>query len=234
MHAMFDAAPPHVHDAVVRWIRSGRRAPRACELLDRWIMESLESLPRTRELAVDARGDAHDLAALAREIFGGELAADFADEARRPRVTWGRKGQSRTRHSLRLGSFDAEDSIVRIHPVLDQPAVPVWFVRYVLFHELLHAVLPPRRGRGSRWIHHGAEFRRCERAYADYARAIAWEDAHMPALIRSARRGTPMRAVPVEAAPAQRAALEVSSRASRRVRRPAALVRLVQAWLFPP
>jgi len=40
--------------------------------------------------------------------------------------------------------------------------------------------------------------------------------------------------VPVEAAPAQRAALEVSSRASRRVRRPAALVRLVQAWLFPP
>lgn len=237
MHAMFDGAPPHVHDAVVRWIRSGRRAPRACELLDRWILESLERLPRTRELALDTRGDAHDLAALATEIFTGELAAEFVDEARRPRVTWGRKGQSRTRHSLRLGSFDAEDAIVRIHPVLDQPAVPVWFVRYVLFHELLHAVLPPRRGRGSRWIHHGAEFRRRERDYADFARAIAWEDAHMPALIRSARRGTPMRAAPLQAQPpaqsSSRAALDVAARPKRRASRPAALVRLVQAWLFP-
>src|SRR5947207_129521 len=45
MHSMFVAAPPHVHEAVVRWIRSGRRAPRACALLDRWITESLERLP---------------------------------------------------------------------------------------------------------------------------------------------------------------------------------------------
>jgi hypothetical protein len=73
MHAMFDAAPPHVHDAVVRWIRSGKRAPRACELLDRWILESLERVPRTRELALDTRGEAHDLAALASEIFTGAL-----------------------------------------------------------------------------------------------------------------------------------------------------------------
>jgi hypothetical protein len=105
---------------------------------------------------------------------------------------------------------------VRIHPVLDQPAVPVWFVRYVLFHELLHAVLPPRRGRGSRWIHHGAEFRRRERDYADYARAIAWEDAHMPALIRSAKRGTPMRAVPAQAQASSRAALDVAARSKPR------------------
>jgi hypothetical protein len=194
MHAMFVEAPPHVHDAVVSWIRSGRRAPRACAVLDRWIAESLERLPiaAPRDTALRARGAFHDLEALKRELLAAELAAEFAGDLDHPRVTWGRQGQSRTRHSLRLGSFDPEGRIVRIHPVLDQVAVPVWFVRYVVFHELLHAVLPPRPGRGSRWIHHGAEFRRRERAYADYERAIAWEKAHMRELIRSARRAAPM------------------------------------------
>jgi hypothetical protein len=62
-------------------------------------------------------------------------------------------------------------------------------VRYVLFHELLHAIHPPRRDENRRWIHHGREFRRRERAYPGYAVAIEWEKRHIPALIRSARRG---------------------------------------------
>jgi hypothetical protein len=31
--------------------------------------------------------------------------------------------------------------VVRVHRVLDAHDVPEWFVRYVLFHELLHAEL---------------------------------------------------------------------------------------------
>jgi predicted metal-dependent hydrolase len=197
MHSMFVEAPPHVHEAVLRWIRSGRRAPKACAVLDRWIMESLERLPLEvpRDLALRPRGRRHDLEALTQDLLSRELAGEFPDREKRPRLTWGRQGPSRTRHSLRLGSFDPEGRVVRIHPVLDQDAVPVWFVRYVLFHELLHAVLPPRLGQGSRWVHHGREFRRRERDYADYSRAIAWEKAHMSELIRSARRAEPMRTV---------------------------------------
>lgn len=249
MHSMFVAAPPHVHDAVARWIRSGRRAPRACAVLDRWIMESLEQLPlgTPREIALRARGRRHDLEALSSELIATEFAAEFAVRVQLPRVTWGRQGQSRTRHSLRLGSFDPEGSIVRIHPVLDQDAVPVWFVRYVLFHELLHAVLPPRPGRGSRWIHHGAEFRRRERAYADYERAIAWETAHMTELIRSARRTTPMvckettasDARPSEArsrpSPSETQVEPASKRVLETPEKTAApaIVRFFQEWLFP-
>jgi hypothetical protein len=249
MHSMFGEAPPHVHDAVVRWIRSGRRAPRACAVLDRWIMESLERIPieMPRDVSLRTRGRQHDLEALTRELLSTELATEFPEGESRPRVTWGRKGQSRTRHSLRLGSFDPEGRIVRIHPVLDQDAVPVWFVRYVLFHELLHAVHPPRPGEGSRWIHHGAEFRRRERAYADYSRAIEWEKGHMTELIRSARRAVPMRessavrdgsiARPAAGGRA-RAGVEPPS-PSKSGPRPAAdrkhgsVVRFIQAWLFP-
>lgn len=195
MHTMFAAAPADVRRVVAIWIRSGRRAPRACAELDRWILASLEQLPplSDRQRAVRPAGEHHDLEILRADILTRDLAADFPDRSRWPLVTWGRRTQSRTRHSLRLGSFDADGSIARLHPVLDQAAVPSWFVRYVLFHELLHAALPPRRGSGSRWIHHSAAFTKREREYPDYPAALAWEDANMSELIRSARRGVPLR-----------------------------------------
>ncbi len=201
MHWMFAAAPRETRRVVAVWIRSGRRAPRACAELDRWIIAGLEEIPppANRLRSVKPVGKHHDLERMRADILTNELAADFPDPDRWPLVTWGRRTPSRTRHSLRLGSFDADDGIARLHPVLDQPAVPDWFVRYVLFHELLHAALPPRRGRGSRWIHHSAAFRKRERDYRDYRAAIAWEDAHMRELIRSARRAAPMRTVELPA-----------------------------------
>lgn len=206
MHSMFASAPPETRRVVATWIRSGRRAPKACAELDRWIIASLEELPPPVDRVRSMRpvGAHHDLDRLRADILSNELAADFPDRSRWPLVTWGRRTPSRTRHSLRLGSFDADDGIARLHPVLDQPAVPSWFVRYVLFHELLHAALPPRRGRGSRWIHHSAAFRKREHAYCDYRAALAWEDEHMHELIRSARRGVPMPPPQRAAAPAKK------------------------------
>jgi hypothetical protein len=54
----------------------------------------------------------------------------------------------------------------------------------------LHAVHPPHKSSGNRWIHHGKKFRRRERKYADYPRAIAWEERNLTALISAARKGT--------------------------------------------
>lgn len=250
MHSFFESAPPEVHRAVASWIRSGRRAPRACVLLDRWILASLEQLPAPalHERSLRVRGECYDLAELAEELRATELAADFRSSGDLPRITWGRAGPSRTRHSIRLGSYDQEGSVVRIHAALDQPLVPRFFVRYVLFHELLHAVYPPRKGEGDRWIHHGAAFRRREHAYGDYARAIAWEQANIKEVIRSARRGTPMRSV---APPGRRGAQagpaecveharddggRPRSRAEAKPRRATvreAVRRVVQGWLFP-
>jgi hypothetical protein len=182
-----------VRSAVVTWLRSGRRAPRAVRLLDQWIEERLAELwrdaPRGQRLV--ARGRAHDLASLAHGLAARELADDFGGQAL-PRLTWGRAAPSRSRHSLRLGSYDYLSRIVRVHTVLDQPAVPAWFVRYVLFHELLHAALPSELGHDGRRQHHGARFREREAAYPDTARAYAWEREHLQRLIRSARTGRPL------------------------------------------
>lgn len=203
MNAFFAHAPPDVRGAVVSWIRSGRRARRKLELLDLWVETQIESMERSapRRLKIVSAGRVYDLEALALELCEAEFASEFAAGAmaasealpKWPQLTWGRAPKSRTRRTLRLGSFDYWTGIVRMHPVLDQTAVPEFFVRYVLFHELLHAALPAERGAKGRRIFHSREFRRREREYSGTAAALAWEKAHLQELLWSARTGNEMR-----------------------------------------
>jgi len=194
MNSRFGGAPLEVRDAVAKWLRSGRRARRACRVLDEWIEVLAKQLDRVDppRPKIAPRGIAHDLGELRRTLLDAELSGETFSTGAAPDVTWGRRGRRPARHSLQLGSYDPQTDVVRIHPVLDQDAVPRFFVRYVLFHELLHAVLPTPTA-GKRRVHHGAAFRRRERTYRDYARAVAWQEEHLSALIRSARTGDPLR-----------------------------------------
>lgn len=201
LHRMFAEAPPSVRDALVKWLRSGRRATRAGPILDEWIHERLADIPvAPRRIAVETAGRAHDLDALAAPLFArcengrgtGEFAHDF-EEGSRPVITWGRRVRSRSRRSIRLGSFEPESRVVRVHPVLDQEAVPAWFVTFVLKHELLHAAIEAYRDDSGRWVHHGPEFRARERSWPEYERAVRWERENLARVIRSAREGTAMR-----------------------------------------
>lgn len=197
MHRMFEAAPDDVRTALARWLRSGRRARRACVRLDGWIDLRLSEEPAAapRRLRVEPAGRRYDLAALSTPLFEDEFAGDFRDGRPRPALTWGRRGRSASRRSLRLGSYDVDAHVVRIHRVLDQASVPPWFVRFVLMHEILHAALPPRRVDGGRWVHHGPDFRAREASYPDYRAALRWEERNLPRLIAAARSGEPFRPV---------------------------------------
>ncbi len=192
LHRMFSGAPLEIRDDLARWLRVGKRARKACDRLDKWIQATVADLPpkTLRTPTPKPAGLAHDLTTLAHTLWDTVFTDDF-EERPRPTLSWGRRRRSSSRHSLRLGSYDPELNAVRLHPVLDQAGVPEWFVRYVLMHEILHSALPPRKGSGSRWIHHGPLFRARERAYPDHGRALEWEAQNLPRLIRSARTGEP-------------------------------------------
>lgn len=200
LHSMFKGAPPEVRDALVKWLRSGRRATKAGPVLDRWIHSALAELPaKVRRIPLETQGDVHDLGALSEAAFEEEFEEEFAGEFApmgelvRPSVTWGRRVRSRSRRSLRLGSFEPESRVVRIHPALDQDAVPAWFVSFILKHEILHSVIDAYRDASGRWVHHGPEFRAREESWREYAPAVAWERRNLARLIRSAREGTRLR-----------------------------------------
>ena len=63
--------------------------------------------------------------------------------------------------------------------------VPRWFIEYVVFHEMLHSVVPDKYDRKRRRrIVHTEEFLEKERKFRWYRRAKAWEVANLPRLLR--------------------------------------------------
>jgi hypothetical protein len=182
LHELFRAAPADVAEDLAAWLRAGRRARRACARLDAWIDARLGELPPKprRRARLAPRGAHHDLEWLAAPLFRHDFRDDFADRPA-PGVSWGRRVRSRARRSLMLGSYSPSAHVARVHPVLDDPSVPDWFVRYILFHEILHAALGAEE-------HHGPRFRAREREYPDYAHATRWQRRHIGRLIRAARK----------------------------------------------
>jgi len=197
LHRFFADAPAQVREDLAAWLRAGRRARRACARLDSWIDARLAELPeaRPRRVRVQPRGECHDLERLSDGLHAREFAGEFEDREP-PGVTWGRRARSRARSSLQLGTYRPSQHLVTMHPVLDQAAVPESYVRFVLFHEILHAVVPAESDARGHARVHTAAFRRRERAYAGYEAARRWERAHIADLIRSARSGRPLRVPP--------------------------------------
>lgn len=117
---------------------------------------------RARRMAHQPTGEHHDLAPLFKRLnqayFGGSLS--------RPRLGW----SSRAWRS-QLGCFDPALNQIVINRQLDRPGVPEYVVAYVLYHEMLHQKHPIRFARCRRESH-SAEFRREEKHFADYQRAM--------------------------------------------------------------
>jgi predicted metal-dependent hydrolase len=102
------------------------------------------------------------------------------------RITWGRlprrSGRPRRHRSLKLGSYSVEDRLIRIHPTLDQPFVPSYFVEWIIYHEMLHQKHPIPIIDG-RHRYHTAEFLAEERLFDEYERAHQWERRNLHRLL---------------------------------------------------
>jgi hypothetical protein len=190
LHRRFADADLQVWQDLASWLRSGRRARRACQRLDTWL-DQLRSDGTEPAPPPGHPGEHHHLPQLTQEVIATHL-RDAFEERPIPTTTWATRKRSTARRGLRLGSYDSSRDLIRIHPVLDQPAVPGWIVAFVLYHELLHALIPSHRS-GRRLIHHGPTFRAKEHSHPDHQRATNWEQRHLSRLIRSARSGKPIR-----------------------------------------
>ena len=162
----FLAAPEAVIVALARYLRD--RSGAAWRVVRHYTSTILPDPGSPRRLCLATQGRFHDLAAIRERVnarhFGGQL---------RCGITWGRAGlrpRRRTRsRTIRFGSYERARDLVRINPLLDDPRVPADFMEYIVFHELLHAVVPAEPGaRGHRYHH--ATFRVLERRFPDVAR----------------------------------------------------------------
>lgn len=87
------------------------------------------------------------------------------------KIRWFNRRFKTSPRQVVLGSYHHRSQLIRISSYLDQPHVPDYFVAYIVYHEALHHVLPPVRGkRGKRSIHH-SEFKTYEKKFKQYALA---------------------------------------------------------------
>jgi hypothetical protein len=173
LHHMFLDADNEVIRAVATWIRHPKNS-KAGPVLDAFIRQNRHRMRKRARgpLIVDTVGVCHDLQHLFDEVntahFGGTITAA---------ITWGRAGFSARRYqrSIRFGSYTVDSNLIRIHPALDQPFVPRYFVRFIVYHEMLHAHLGIEESETGRRKIHTRQFIAMERAYPEYERAVAWE-----------------------------------------------------------
>jgi hypothetical protein len=167
LQRMFLHASQDVIDEVALFIRGKtRKTP----LLQRFIRENCSGLKRRhRRTQLKASGRYHDLRAyyesVNSEYFGGRVQAG---------ITWGVRSPRYGARRRTLGSFSSTSKIIRINPVLDRRNVPSYFVRFIVYHEMLHADIGVERNGGRRVVH-AAEFRRREKLFGEYEWAVAWE-----------------------------------------------------------
>ena len=90
--------------------------------------------------------------------------------------------RSGARSSGEPGVYVQDARLIRIHPALDRREVPELYVAAVVYHEMLHQVVPAVERNGRRLVH-GPEFRRRERAYPDHEASKRWEEENLQLLL---------------------------------------------------
>ena len=119
-----------------------------------------------------------------RRIFDKLNTRHFSGSLQGYRIVWGRKRRLRPRRGITFAYILEEHRLIRVHPLLDRSFVPVWFLEYVIYHEMCHAMVPDEfDARGRRLVHH-ARFYALERRFPGFRRAKAWEAANLARFLR--------------------------------------------------
>jgi hypothetical protein len=104
------------------------------------------------------------------------------------RVRWGHQIVRKRRHSIRLGSYNHSTTEIRIHPLLNAPQIPAFFIQSIIHHEYLHHVLGPS---------HNRRFHANERKFRYFRESKEWIRRHLFLLLgRRAERVARLRKAP--------------------------------------
>ncbi|HXX57165.1 MAG TPA: SprT-like domain-containing protein [Thermodesulfovibrionales bacterium] len=168
LHRIFLDADGIVIDEIADFIRHRKRKT---PHLNRFVRQNRNLLPtrQPRKTEIKTQGRYHDLNeiwhGINNEYFGGRICCP---------ITWGLKSPRYAAKKRTLGSYNCRTNTIRISPLLDRRHVPRYYIEFVVYHEMVHADTE-KTEKGKRRSVHSREFRRRERMFRHYDRAVAWE-----------------------------------------------------------
>ncbi|WP_348663709.1 hypothetical protein [Chlamydia vaughanii] len=100
------------------------------------------------------------------------------------KIGWfGRERSGGARRAV-LGSYHEEEQLIRIHRSLDREDIPLFFMEYLIYHEMVHSIVPREYSPSGRTIFHGKKFKEHEKRFPLYESAIAWEKTNVYVLLQ--------------------------------------------------
>jgi predicted metal-dependent hydrolase len=168
LHRMFLSADHVVIEEIVLYLKHRKSAMPHFRSFLRANREDLKRKP-AKKVPVRTGGRYHDLSELYDEInkayFGNKVTAT---------ITWGSRSPRYAVRKRTVGSYSERSNTIRINLLLDRKNVPRCYVAFVVYHEMLHADMGIAV-RGKRRSVHPREFRRREKLFQEYEKAMAWE-----------------------------------------------------------
>lgn len=172
LHWMFLHADNDVIREVTAFIKNKKYKTPS---ITRFIQENRKCIRKGsgKPLSINAQGKYHNL----NEIFDF-LNTRYFDDRINAVITWGKRRSRWYKGKRTLGSYDQSNSFIRINPLLDQKSVPKYFVEFIVYHEMIHADMDSKKDKRRNLVH-TKEFKRREKLYKQYAKAILWEKRHL-------------------------------------------------------
>lgn len=174
LHRMFLEADPQTLHCLADYIRTGRLATQIRQYIQTHSHMIIPMEKKSRTIRIVHQGEWYNL----KHMYDRTNARYFNNELT-CLISWGRRSRNRNKRSIRFGSYVQRDNLIRIHPLLDRPEVPQFFVEYIVYHEMLHAVIPRSAGNI-----HSREYRNREKEFPYYRQAREWEKKNIRLFIR--------------------------------------------------
>lgn len=174
LHTMFLKACPDVLQSLVNFIfLRGIHQKKAKQVLKGFIEEQFQMMDlssKVQDSEMITEGREHNL----KNIYEG-VNEDYFSGDLNLRITWFGRKLSRRKQSITCGLFDHPLRLIKVHRQLDQPIIPKYYVEFIVYHEMLHFVVPPYRDKGGLMCMHGHEFKEKEKRFKNYKDVKLWE-----------------------------------------------------------
>jgi hypothetical protein len=170
LHRMFlDAGNGVIQEVAV----FARRRKGSTPLIRDFIRKNQTAFENTdrnsRKVVTRTCGRYHDLQELFdlvnNQYFTGKIKAS---------ISWGKKIPRCAVRKRTLGSYSYHTNTIWINPILDRKNIPRYLVKFIVYHEMLHSVIPVETRNGRRRMH-PPEFRKRERLFENYEKVLSWE-----------------------------------------------------------
>lgn len=182
LHRIFLDASQDVFEALVSSIISGgETVPTAVHAFINSKNDAMNYSASVDPAALVTQGAYFDL----QKIYD-QLNDRYFDGALHLSITYFGANSKADIYHMILGKYYAALRLIKIHQRLDSPSVPRYVVEFVVFHEMVHAIIQPIvSDRGAR-VHH-QEFKQWEQRYPLAQLAKQWIKIHLREVVNNGR-----------------------------------------------